>query len=230
MSYRKLGLGALAVCGLITAPAFADSVNVTLSGNFGSGGLSVLDNQNYTITFSIADPASPSRTYCCAGTIIIVYDDTNAQLSVPGIGLSLNEAVGIVYNTSPGNPGNWMNVIGFTGLPQGDLLLWSGVQLDNGNLWNGLADPLGTPVINLFNDAPGTGLWALEQYNPTTGDIPIDSGLGAIDITVTSVPEPAGGWLLGTAILALGLFHKRWTGRLLRIARTEPSGGRREML
>ena len=205
---RTLALRTLAFCGLAVAPALADPVTVTISGNFGPGGSSVFDNQDYTLNYLIPDSAMPSVTTCCDFQISATYD-VNAQLAVPGIGLTLDNAVQVVYNNRL-PLGQWMFIIGFEGLPQGDLMLWPIVQINSGDLWNGLAGPLGTPVINPLNNAPGTALWALEQFSPM-GDLPIAGYDGAVNITATSVPEPAGGWLLEITLLAFALFRKKWT-------------------
>jgi hypothetical protein len=207
---RTFVLGTLAFCGLAVAPALADPISVTISGNFGAPkpGSSVFDNQDYTINYLIPDPALPSVTTCCDGQISATYDVT-AQLDVPGIGLTVDDPIQVIYN-SQAPFGQWLFIFAFRGLPQGDFMLWL-VQINSGDLWNGLAGSLGTPVINLLNNAPGTGGSALEQNSPI-GDIPIAGYGGAVTITATSVPEPAGAWLLGIGLLALGFFRQKWTG------------------
>ena len=109
-------------------PLFAEPIAVTLSGNFGApdAGSSVFDFQNYVVSFQIPDAASPSQTTCCLGQISATYDVT-ANLSVPGIGLSVNDPVQVQYNNQL-PLGKWLNVLGFTGLPVGDQLLLTPFQ------------------------------------------------------------------------------------------------------
>jgi hypothetical protein len=143
---------------LAAASAFADTVAVTISGNFGTpqGGSSLFDDQNYTVDFVIPDSANPSVTTCCLANVEADYDVT-AQFKVPGLGLSLDEPVEVEYNSEP-PLATWLNIFSFTGLPVGNYMLLTGFQLDSGALWNGLAGPLGTPVINQLNDAAGSGI------------------------------------------------------------------------
>src|ERR1700730_5949650 len=85
---------------LAAAPTFGSPIAVTLSGNFGApqGGSTVFDNQNYSINFLIPDPSSPSATTCCLAQISATYN-VNAHLGVPGIGLALDDAVQVQYNS-----------------------------------------------------------------------------------------------------------------------------------
>jgi hypothetical protein len=198
---------------LAAVPVFADSIAVTLSGNFGApqGGSSVFDNQNYIVSFLISDSASPSETTCCLSQISATYDVT-ANLSVPGIGLSLDDAVQVQYNSQL-PLGKWLNIFGFTGLPVGDQLLLTPFQVNSGELWNGLAGAFGTPVITLLNDEPGMGTWHLEQNSPM-GQLPIAFyPNGAVTITATEVPEPGSAWTLTTLILGCVLLRVRATRR-----------------
>lgn len=190
---------------LAVAPAFAEPIAVTLVGNFGApqSGSSLFDNQNYTVTFIIPDQSSPSATTCCAGQISATYD-VNTQFAVPGIGLSLANAVQVQYNSQL-PLGEWLNIFSFTGLPAGDFMVLTPFQLNSSDLWNGLAGPLGTPMITLLNNAPGSGIWHLEQ-NTSAGPIPIAVyATGPMTITAaTAVPEPASAWLLAGALAACG--------------------------
>jgi hypothetical protein len=195
---------------LAVAPAFAGPIAVTLSGNFGApqGGSSVFDNQNYSVSFLIPDQSLPSATTCCVAQISATYD-VNARLGVPGIGVALDAAVQVTYNSQL-PLGKWLNIFTFTGLPVGDFMVLTPFQVNSGELWNGLAGTLGTPEITLLNGAPGTGIWHLEQNTPNMGPIPIAGyANGAMTITASEVPEPAPVWLLAAALPALVLFAQR---------------------
>ena len=198
--YRYLGFLLVA---LSAAPAFTNPIDVTLSGNFGApqDGSSVFDNQNYAINFVIPDPASPSDTTCCLFQISAAYE-VNVHLAVPAIGLSLDNVLQVQYNSQL-PLGEWLNIVSFTGLPVGDFMVLSPFQINSGELWNGLAGALGTPVINPLNGAPGTGIWHLEQNTQNVGPIPIAVYNSAIFITAAEVPEPAPVWLLAGFLAAL---------------------------
>jgi hypothetical protein len=190
---------------LAVAPTFAGPIAVTLSGNFGApeGGSSVFDNQNYSINFLIPDPSSPSATTCCLAQISATYS-VNAHLGVPGIGLALDDAVQVQYNRQL-PLGKWLNIFSFTGLPVGDFMVLTPFQINNGELWNGLAGALGTPVITPLNGSPGAGVWHLEQNMLPIAVYPN----GAMTITAAEVPEPAPVWLLAVALLLLRFSAKR---------------------
>ncbi len=198
---------------LAAAPAFAGPIAVTLSGNFGApqGGSSVFDNQSYSVNFLVPDPSSPSATTCCFAQISATYN-VNAHLGAPGIGLSLDNAVQVQYNSQL-PLGKWLNIFSFTGLPVGDFMVLTPFQINSGELWNGLAGALGTPVITPLNGAPGTGVWHLEQNTPNMGPIPIAVyPNGAMTITAVAVPEPAPAWLLAAALVALALSGRAQPG------------------
>jgi hypothetical protein len=197
---------------LAVAPAFAGPIAVTLSGNFGApqGGSSVFDNQNYSVNFLIPDPSSPSATTCCLAQISSATYNVNAHLAVPGIGLALDNAVQVQYNSQL-PLGKWLNIFTFTGLPVGDFMVLTPFQINSGELWNGLAGALGTPVLTPLDGAPGTGVWHLEQNTLDRGPIPIATyPNGAMSITAAEVPEPTPVWLLAAALLALA--HSRQKG------------------
>jgi len=60
-----------------------------------------------------------------------------AQLTVPGIGLTVNNTIQAGYlNQLP--QGKWLNVFSFTGLPVGDFMVMAPLQIASGELWNGL--------------------------------------------------------------------------------------------
>jgi hypothetical protein len=136
------------------------------------------------------------------------------SLAVPGIGLSLDDAVQAQY-ISQSPLGKWLNIFSFTGLPVGDLMVLTPFQINSGDLWNGLAGALGTPGITLLNDTPGTARFFLEQ-STGMGLIPIAVyPNGVVTITAAEVPEPAPVWLLAVALLALALIsRKKRTGLL----------------
>ncbi len=218
---------------LTATPAFAGPIAVTLSGNFGmpQGGSSVFDNQNYSVDFLIPNPSSPSATTCCLAQISATYN-VNAHLGVPGIGLSLDNAVQVQFNSQL-PLGKWLNIFAFTGLPVGDFMVLTPFQINSGELWNGLAGALGTPVISALNGAPGRGVWFLEQNTPNMGPLPIAVyGNGAMTITAGEVPEPASAWLLAVAVLVLCLRratdisgYRAGTGRLADFAGYDRSWG-----
>jgi hypothetical protein len=196
----------IALAALAATPAFGGSIAVTISGNFGApqGGSSVFDDQNYSINFLIPDDASPSSTICCLAQISATYD-VSAHLAVPGIGLALDNVVQVEYNSQL-PLGKWLNIFSFTGLPVGDFMVLTPFQINTGDLWNGLAGPLGTPAITPLNGAAGAGTWHLEQNTPNMGPIPIAvySG-GPMTITAAApaqVPEPSLTWLVAGALLA----------------------------
>jgi hypothetical protein len=190
---------------LAAAPGFAEPISVTLSGNFGapSGGSSIFDNQSYQVTFIIPDQSSPSGTTCCAAQIAATYD-VNANLAVPGIGLSVNNVVQVTY-VSQSPLGTWLNIFSFTGLPVGDSMVLTPLGVNSGDLWNGLVEPLGTPMITLLDNAFGSGIWHLEE-NSSVGPIPIAVyATGPVAVTAAAaVPEPASVWLLAGALAACG--------------------------
>jgi hypothetical protein len=199
------------VIALAAAPAFASPIAVTLSGNFGApqGGSSVFDNQNYSINFLIPDPSSPSATTCCLAQISATYD-VNAHLGVPGIGLALDDAVQVQYNSQL-PLGKWLNIFSFTGLPVGDFMVLTPFQINSGELWNGLAGALGTPAITPLHGATGTGTWHLEQNTQNRGAIPIAVyPNGRMTITAApQVPEPTPAWLLAAGLLAWAVSRQK---------------------
>jgi len=194
-----------------SAPVFGGPIAVTISGNFGApiGGSSVFDNQNYSVQYVIPDDASTSSTVCCVAQISANYD-VIAHFAVPGIGLAVDNAVEVQYNSQL-PLGKWLNIFSFTGLPVGDFMVLTPAGINSGELWNGLAGPLGTPAITPLNDAPGSGIWHLEQNTPNMGPIPIAvySG-GPMTITATpatQTPEPNLTWLVAGA-LAVAVFRR----------------------
>ena len=205
--YRKFTF----LLALAAAPAFAGPIAVTLSGNFGApqGGSSVFDNQDFSISFLIADDSSPSATTCCVAQISATYD-VIAHLLVPGIGLSLDNPIQAQYNSQL-PLGKWLNLFSFTGLPVGDFMVLTPFQINSGELWNGLAGPLGTPAITPLSRAPGTGVWHLEQNTPNMGPIPIAVyANGPMSISAAEIPEPQPvPLILGACLVLAGLWVRR---------------------
>ena len=189
----------LLLCSL-AARVFAAPVSVTLNGNFGAptGGSSILDNQNYSVTYTIPNPASPDAVTCCLANISAEYD-VIAHLAIPGLGVSIDNAVQVQYeNQLP--MGQWLNIFTFTGLPVGDFMVLTPFQLTSGELWNGLAGSLGTPQINLLDHAAGTGVWHLEQNMADGGPLPIAVYSGDMNFNADPVPEPGSTWIVALAV------------------------------
>jgi hypothetical protein len=205
---RHFGLLLIA---LAAAPALADSVALTITGNFGAptSGSSVFDNQNYSVSFLIPDTASPASTTCCMFNISATYN-VNATLVVPGLDLSINDPIQAQYEDEA-PIGQWLNIGNFGGLPVGSFMILTPFQIDSGELWNGLAGALGTPVINPLDDTPGSGFWRLEQ-DTSMGPIPLANYENSVaTISVAEVPEPALVCQLAAALFALGLFRQKWS-------------------
>ncbi len=207
------------VAAAFAAPVFGGPIAVTISGNFGAptDGSSVFDNQNYSIQYLIPDDASPSSTFCCLAQISANYD-VIAHFAVPGIGLAVDDAVEVQYNSQL-PLGKWLNIFSFHGLPVGDFMVLSPFQITSGELWNGLAGPLGTPVITPLNGATGSGTWHLEQNTPNMGPalpIAVYSG-GPMTITATpatQTPEPNLTWLVAGALAVAVLRRTYLTSRV----------------
>lgn len=195
---------------VVLAPLMlADSITVTLSGNFGasSGTLTVFDQQNYSVTYTIPDPHSPTRFFDAPGGIgqISAIYDVLGRLSVPGIGFSIVSPVEAVYNNQA-PLGLWLNLGVFRPLPMGDFLVMTPFQtLGAAPLWNGLAGARGTPDITLLNGEPGSARWFLEQ-NSALGPIPIavyESRAAITAASTTAVPEPRSIALAAVGLIAL---------------------------
>ena len=87
--------------GLASLPAVADTVAITLSGNFGpaQSGSSMLDNQNYTINFVVADSALPDSTTCCLFEISATYDVAALALTGRAYGVRVLLLSHVVFAT-----------------------------------------------------------------------------------------------------------------------------------
>jgi hypothetical protein len=132
-----------------------------------------------------------------------------AELQVPGLGLTLdrNVTVGYIYQLPLGQ---WINIFSFTGLPVGDFMVVTPLQVNSGQLWNGLAASLGTPVITPLSNAPGTARFFLEQNTSNQGPIPIAIyDQGAMTITAAAIPEPQTLWLCSGGLLLIVMTYRR---------------------
>ncbi len=190
----------------LSAQLVSAAIIVRIDGNFGPplGTPTVFDNQDYSVQFTIADPASTWSSSVGPGSARVDYT-TSAVMSVPGIGGSFFLGVPntVEYIQSGGS---WMNIFQFYGLPAGDFMLVTPLQTLSGlPLWNGLAPPLGTPEINEFNHEPVFALWRLQQIPvPGLPSIPLASyDAGIATITVQNVPEPSAMALLGGLCVVL---------------------------
>jgi len=204
-----------AIIVVLSPLAFADPIQVTLSGNFGapSGTSTVFDNQNYSVTYTIADPHSPTSFFDAPGGVgqIEAIYDLQAVLSVPGIGFSVASPVEVEYfNQAP--LGLWLNIGVFRPLPVGDFLIMTPFQtLSGAPLWNGLAGARGTPEIYPLTGEAGSARWFLEQNT-----LPLAvyaSGTSAI--TAAPVPEPSAAALLAGSLFVLAYMRRR-SGRTTR--------------
>jgi hypothetical protein len=192
---------ALFAFGLVGVPEIlAESVFVTINGNFGpsDSNSTVFDNQDYSVRFTIANPASPDSFIVDTSVNFISVDYmVQAELAVPNLGLTIDRSVDVQYIEQA--PGNWLNIFSFSGgLPAGDFFVLSPLQTLNGlPLWNGLAGNLGTPGISLLIAEPSFVIWHLEQIPPTGGPgLPL-AVYAAGTATITSAPVPeAPTWML----------------------------------
>ena len=75
-----------------------------------------------------------------------------------------------------------------------------------------MAGALGTPEITLFDHAPGSGVWHLEQNTSDRGPIPIAVYSGQMNLTAAKVPEPGLMWVVA---VALGLILAKQNSSLL---------------
>lgn len=209
---------------LATTVLCAGPINVSIAGNFGppSTGSSVFDNQNYFITFMIADPHSPDMAFDAPGGIgqVSATYHVPVLLAVPGLGFSVMNPMDVSY-IKQAPLGIWMNIFTFTGLPVGDFMVVTPLQTISGvPLWNGLAGSLGQPEINFLNAEPSSTRFFLEQNVPNMGALPIavyDNGRSSITvIAVDSVPEPSTISVAPAAVLAFVLLRRVRTRRIVR--------------
>lgn len=187
----------------------AAPVTVLITGNFGpgSGGSTVLDNQNYSILFPIPDPHSPSASFSMGAAANATYQ-VPVMLNIPGLGISISNFISADYRNDPSTLptlGMWLNLTTFTGLPVGDFMVMTPLTTAAGPLWNGLAGTLGTPEILPLNQAPAHARFFVEKNTPGQGPIPLavyDAGTAFITQT-SPAPEPGTIGLIVTGLLAL---------------------------
>ena len=213
-------LGALLFSSMVVAAA---PVTVVINGNFGppTGGTTLLDNLDYTITYTVPDPHTPDSSFGNPDPAFganALYN-VSAILSIPALKFSIVNAIQADYRSQ--QPlGLWLNLTTFTGLPVGDFMVMTPLQTRNGQpLWNGLAGPLGNPELGVLTAAPASARFFVEQNIPGDGALPLavyDNGSASISQT-TSIPEPATSIPLLVSSLGLG------TGILRRRAATRIS-------
>jgi hypothetical protein len=207
----------LAVALAFAAAAAASPINVSLSGNFGPSlnQPTLFDNQNYLITFTIPDPHSPTTgSDTSDGLVAVRYgtpgqNDMLAELSVPGIGLSVTGQVVVEY-LNQAHQGLWMNMWVVAPLPVGSYFQMMPFQTSNGApLWNGMAWSHGLPEIYPLDAAPGRAHFYLEQ---TTSDFTFPIAAYEMVATMTAstaVPEPSVIFLMATGLLVISRGSRR---------------------
>jgi len=198
----------------------AAPVTVVINGNFGpgSGGTTVLDNLDYSITYTVPDPHTPDSSFGNPDPTFganALYNVLTV-LSIPTLKFSVVNAIQADYRSQ--QPiGLWLNLTSFTGLPVGTFMVLSPLQMLNGQpLWNGLAGPLGNPELGQLTAAPASARFFVEQNIPGDGAIPLavyDNGSAVISQT-TSIPEPATSVPLVVSTLVLGSMVLRRRRRL----------------
>jgi hypothetical protein len=196
------------------AAAAASPINVSLSGNFGPSlnEPTLFDNQNYWITFTIPEPHSPTSRYITGdGQAVAGYGvrrDMPGVVSVPGIGLSVTDAVVVEYvNQAP--EGQRMNMSVTVPLPVSNVLCMTRFQTANGEpLWNGLAGSLGLPEIYPLDAVQGTARFFLYSYQAEPGGFSYPMGVYEMAATMTAsaaVPEPSVILLAAAGLLVFSL-------------------------
>jgi hypothetical protein len=201
----------------LLTPVAATPITVVITGNFGAptGGTTILDDQNYSIVYTIPDPHTPTNSMGIPNTWANAEYQVPTLLSIPGINFSALETVGAgYYDQQP--LGLWLNLMTFTGLPVGDFMVMTPLQtLDGSTLWNGLAGALGDPDLTILGHVPASARFFVEQNTTNQGPTPLavyERGTAFISQT-SVVPEPATSGLTGTVLLAIGMVarfsHKR---------------------
>ena len=190
----------------LNSVVFSAPITVVINGNFGppTGGTTVLDNQDYVITYTVPDPHTPTTAFGIPNTFVSAVYDVQAQLSIPGLNFSIiNNLSAGYYNQLP--LGLWLNLMTFTGLPVGDFMVLTPFQSLGGSpLWNGLADTLGDPELLPLVNAPSYARFFVEHNTLNQGPIPLavyESGAAFISQTAP-VPEPATLCLVAAGLLA----------------------------
>ena len=207
------------LCLLLLVPtlAAAGPITVVISGNFGAptGGSTILDNQNYSIFYTVPDPHSPTSTVAIPNTEVRVQYDVPTTLSIPGLNFSVTETVGAWYESQQ-PMGLWLNLMTFTGLPVGDFMVMTPLQtLDGTPLWNGLAGSLGDPELTEFSNVPVSARFFVEQNTTTDGPLPLafyESGPATM-AQIPAVPEPSGLEECAALFVAAGFVRGAWVSR-----------------
>ena len=189
--------------------ASAAPITVVITGNFGAptGGTTILDNQDYSIVYTIPDPHSPTNSMGIPNTWANADYQVPTLLSIPGLNFSVVNMVGAgYYNQQP--LGLWLNLMTFTGLPVGDFMVMTPLQtFDGSTLWNGLAGVLGDPELTTLNHVPVSARFFVEQNTTNQGPIPLafyENGTAFISQT-PAVPEPVTSGLIAAVLLAIGM-------------------------
>ena len=88
---------------LLTAVVSAALVTVLITGNFGpgQGGSTVLDNQDYSISYTILDPHTPASAFADPGNVANATYQIPVRLSIPSLGLSIVNRVAADYRSDP---------------------------------------------------------------------------------------------------------------------------------
>lgn len=198
----------------ITSTVCAGPIVFSMSGTFGqaNGTPTVLDNQDYFINFVIPDPHSPARVFDNPIAQIGATYPVIAQLAIPGLNFVTQNLIEAGYNSQ--QPlGLWLNLSTFTGLPVGDFMVATPVQVFGTPLWNGVAGALGTPELNVFTNAPAHARFFIEQNTPNQGAIPIAVYESAAVISQLApgggqVPEPGSMATVGAALLGVLMWRR----------------------
>lgn len=192
--------------------AAASPVTVVISGNFGppAGGTTLLDNQDYSITYTIPDPHSPANSLGISNTWASAEYQVPTALSIPSLSFSVVTTVGAgYYNQQP--LGLWLNLMTFTPVPQGDFMVMTPLQTLGGQpLWNGLAGALGDPELTALSNVPASARFFVEQNTPNQGPIPLavyENGIAFISQT-SAIPEPATFAAVAAALFALVMLRR----------------------
>ncbi|MFN7922290.1 MAG: PEP-CTERM sorting domain-containing protein [Bryobacteraceae bacterium] len=191
----------------------ASPLAITLQGTLqrSGGPATVFDNQPYSVTFTIPDPALPvsgSVSPDLASRSVLYL--TLGTLNVPGIGLSVTSPLQVqfIQDSSPALTFHqWMNIFQFQPLPVGDFMLLTPMYtIDGSPIWNGLADGLGTPSLSLLSAKQVYTLWRLQQIpGPGLPSLPLAGFESRADsLTISAIPEPSTLALTFLGLLAIG--------------------------